>query len=105
MQLGFSLGYLGSAVLMRLLRRRTQYLSTGLLMSVSMILLGYSIHVNQNGETGMPGKILKMGQPVFVVAASLGYSFGFGSVVYGLGSEIFPSKIKGLCTSLALASK
>ena len=105
MQLGFASGYLVSAFLMKAIRRRTQYLSTGVLLSLSMLLLGYSIQVNENGNGGQLAGILKTLQPAFAICACLGYSFGFAAVIYGLGSEIFPSKIKGLCTSLALATK
>ena len=104
LQAAFTISMLISAPLMKIMNRRTQYLMSMGLISFSMLMLSYCMF-SIDLTTGALHEIMKVGQPLFVIMVGFAYGIGIGPITFALTNEVFPARAKGICGTLAMASK
>ena len=75
--------------------------------NVELGLYEEEVHVSgvksKNEENGWYDVVLKMAPCISVVLYTFSYGAGFGPAIYTWTSELFPSKLKGVGSSIALA--
>ena len=73
-------------------------------MNVSSIVAATSSENNKNeGSQGWLDVVIQMAPCVSVVLYTFAYGAGFGPAIYTWTSELFPSNLKGVGSSIALA--
>ena len=97
-QAAFTICNFLSAHLMKVCARRLQFILSGLIMCLSLFLIGYLINFE-----GKLSRLQKVSQPLLFMVIAFAYSCGYGTVTYSLGAELFPSEVKGICTAVPLA--
>ena len=104
LQAGFNISYLLSSPLMNIMKRRNQYFISGFLMAFCMLMLSFCMYAIDL-SFGSLRELMKIGQPMFVILSGLAYGLGVGPVVFSLTNELFPARVKGVCSAIAISSR
>merc|ERR1719242_1826474 len=72
--------------------------------NISDHILDANLHTDKDDKDGLE-IIIKMAPCISVVLYTFSYGAGFGPAIYTWTSELFPSKLKGVGSSIALASR
>ena len=104
LQAGFTMSFMLSSSLMNIMKRRNQYLISGSLMAFCMLMLSFCMYAIDL-SSGSLREVMKIGQPMFVILSGVTYGLGVGPVVFSLTNELFPARVKGVCSTIAMASR
>ena len=102
LQIVWTFTYALATYLMSRVRRRRQFLTSGLFLAPSLAILGVTLYFQTHDH---PHPVLQYASPLLIVIVCVVYALGVGPILFALVGELFQPRVKGVSAAIALCTR